>query len=112
MTSAPTNDAARLRVRADLLRDDLSRLGPTPAFGSPSLVAQTTAIQAYPIVARSFFGCTPLTVLGPEIEGGAGVLTPGSATFLALNVGTAVPPIGTTILATFVESRWVFRYDG
>ena len=84
----------------------------SPAFGAPSLVAQTEIINNYPSAPRQFYACTVQTVLGNEVEGGAGTLSPNPSTFYALNLGTAVPPVGTTILATFVESRWVFRFDG
>ncbi len=106
------DDAQRLRMRDDLLLDDLSRGEPRPSFGSPSLVAQTRTIQTYPTAAQRFYACTPQTVLGKEVEGGAGTLSAGSGTFFALNIGSAVPPVGTSVLATFVESRWVFRFDG
>ena len=41
----------------------------------------------------------------------ATIATDGN-TFFALNLGTAIPPQGTPIVATFVGNRWVFRYDG
>ncbi len=99
-------------VRDDALLDSLSRRDRDPRFGSPSLVAQTTTIAAYPTSAQRFFACVPQTVLGAEVEGGPALVPPGTSTFFALNLGTAVPPTGTDVLATFVESRWVFRYDG
>ena len=106
------DEAKRLRARDEALDDDLSRRGRAPSFGSPGIVAQTTTIKTYPTSAQRFYACVPQTVLGAEVEGGAGSFSPGSATFFALNLGTAVPPSGTNVLATFVESRWVFRYDG
>ena len=112
MSLQSLDETKRLRTRDDALADGLSRRDRFPSFGSPSLVAQTKAIQAYPTSAQRFFACIPQTVLGKEVEGGAGTLTPDSATFLALNLGSAVPPVGTNILATFVDSRWVFRFDG
>lgn len=112
MTDPSLDDARRLRARDEALSDDLSRRNPAPAFGSPSLVAQTKAIAAYPTAAQRFFACTPRTVLGREVEGEAGALTSTGSTLLALNLGSAIPPAGTDVLVTFVDSRWVFRYDG
>ena len=112
MSSQSFDEAKRLRARDAALLDDLSRRGRFPSFGSPSLVAQTKAISTYPTSPQRFFACVPQTVLGAEVEGGPGTLSPNPATFFALNLGTAVPPVGTNLLATFVESRWVFRYDG
>ena len=113
MSDKPAPDEAkRLRIRDEALLDGWNRSDPHPSFGSPSLVANTKTIQTYPTTAQKFYACVPQTVLGKEVEGGAGVLTPGQATFFAFNLGTATPPEGTSILATFVESRWVFRFDG
>jgi hypothetical protein len=105
------DDARRLFSREISLTDDSTRGDLNPAFGSPSILAQTATINTYPSTAQSYFACLPLTLLGTEKEGAAGVLTPGSATFFALNLGSTVPPAGTQVLTTFVGSRWVFRYD-
>ena len=112
MTGQPLDESRRLRARDEALADGLTRLDPAPTFGTPSLVAQTKAITTYPTSAQRFFACTPRTVLGREVEGGAGALTSTGATLLALNLGTAIPPAGTDVLVTFVDSRWVFRFDG
>ena len=72
----------------------------------------TTTIKSYPTSAQRFYGCVPQTLLGVEVEGGPGSFTQEPSTFFALNLGTSIPPPGTNVLATFVESRWVFRYDG
>jgi hypothetical protein len=105
------DNARRLFARETTLTDDLTRGDLNPAFGSPSTLAQTTTISTYPTTAQSYFACLPLMLLGTEKEGAAGVLTLGSATFFALNLGSTVPPSGTQVLTTFVGSRWVFRYD-
>lgn len=106
-----SDDAKRLRLRGDAINDDLSRQDVDPAIGAPSLVAKTTTLSAYPTSAKCFFACVPQVLLGAEVEGGAGSLTPGDSTFFALNLGGTAPPVGTQILATFVGNRWVFRYD-
>ena len=105
------DDARRLFTRDNTLVHDLTRSGLNPAFGSPSILAQTTTISTYPTTAQSYFACLPLTLLGTEKEGGSGVTTAGSATFFALNIGSTIPPSGTQVLTTFIGSRWVFRYD-
>ena len=112
MSDTYWDDARRLRIDGADLLDNLTRHDRDPSFAMPCLVAQTKTLSSYPSAAQKFFACAPLTVLGPEVEGSAGTITPGSATFLALNLGSAVPPAGTNIVATFVDSRWVFRFDG
>ncbi len=106
------DEAKRLRIRDAALEDGIGRGGRAPAFGMPCLVARTKALAGYPTAAARFYACAPITVLGPEVEGGPAAITLGPSTFFALNLGSAVPPVGTDVLATFVDSRWVFRHDG
>jgi len=106
------DEAKRLRIRDAALADVLSQAGHDPSLGMPCLVAQTKTLSSYPASAQRFFACSPLTVLGPEVEGGPGTLTPGTSTFFALNLGLAVPPVGANILVTFIDNRWIFRFDG
>ncbi len=112
MTDRQDDEAARLRGVEAARVDRSGRRDRDFTAGTPSLVAQTTTQKTYPTSAPRFYACLPMTVLGPEVEGGPGTLTPGATTFLALNLGSAVPPAGTSILATFVDNRWVFRHDG
>ena len=109
---AQQDEVRRLRIRDAALVDGLGRRDRDQTFGMPCLLAQTKKISSYPTVAQSFYACAPSSLLGPEVEGGAGTVTPGPSTFFALNLGSVVPPIGTNILATFVDNRWVFRFDG
>jgi len=106
------DDSKRLRIRDDALVNGLSQLGRDPSLGMPCLLVSTKMIKSYPTSSQSFYACSPLTVLGREVEGGAGTLTPGTSTLFALNLGSAIPPIGANVVATFVDNRWVFRYDG
>jgi hypothetical protein len=110
--SSVQDDSKRLREVDVALGVELSQAVRDPSPGMPCLLAQTTTISSYPSSAQNFYACTPLSVLGAEDEGGQGTITPGSSTFLALNLGTAVPPAGSKVLATFVDNRWVFRFDG
>ena len=105
------DEAKRLRVRDDAITGDLSVVPYLADPGTPCLVARTTRLATYPTSARSFFACTPVPVLGAEVEGGAATLTPLTPTFYALNLGGAIPPQGTDVIASFVGNRWVFRYD-
>jgi hypothetical protein len=50
---------------------------------------------------------------GAETEGGAvSYVQTSSNVFYALNLGSQVPPDGTTLVAHAVGGRWCFRYDG
>jgi len=105
------DDAKRLRIRDVALVDGFSQTGRDPSLGMPCVVAQTKKVSKYPTSAQQFYACSSVTILGLEVEGGAGTTTSGTSTFFALNLGTAVPPLGANVVATFVDSRWVFRYD-
>ncbi len=105
------DEAKRLRVRDAAIAGDLSAAPYLADPGTPCLVAQTTRVSTYPTSAQSFFACSPVAVLGAETEGAPAVLTALSPIFFALNLGSAIPPQGTDVIASFVGNRWVFRYD-
>jgi hypothetical protein len=82
-------------------------------YASPACVGVTTEISAYPTSTGSYFAFNPGTITSTETEGGAGAISADTTTVLyALNVGTSVPPEGTSLCIHSVGGRWVFRYDG
>lgn len=91
--------------------EELVRQDADPPLGLPTVLAVTRQISAYPTTPRCFFACQPVTVMGAEVEGAAATVSDRPGSFFALNIGTALPPIGTEVLATLVGNRWVFRYD-
>jgi hypothetical protein len=105
------DDLKRLSSRETALADDVKRRDSDPSLGSPSVLARTTTLLAYPTSAQCFYACQPLAVLGTEAEGAPGAVSPESSTFFALNLGGTIPPPGSQVVATFVGNRWVFRYD-
>jgi hypothetical protein len=105
------DNVRRLFIREAALADEAVRQDSDPPIGAPTLLACTKILSSYPTVAQCFFACQLLILLGAEVEGGSGVVTGVNATFFALNLGSAVPPIGTQVLVTFAGNRWVFRYD-
>ncbi|MCA1684586.1 MAG: hypothetical protein LC745_01090 [Planctomycetia bacterium] len=105
------DDAGRSFAREAALADDVKRRDSDPTLGLPNLLARTTTLGNYPSTAQSYYACLPLTLLGAEVEGGSGLVSATSSTFFALNLGSAVPPSGTQVLAARVDNRWVFRYD-
>lgn len=106
----PGTEAERLRIVDQGRIDDATRGLPEPAAGAPSVLAVTTTISTYPTSAAAFYGCVAQAVFGSETEGGSPTLT-AAETFLALNLGSAVPSPDTPVICTFVDNRWVFRYD-
>lgn len=105
------DEAAILRARIAALEAALSP-DAGQAAGAASMVVQTTTIAAYPTVAASFFAVVQCDATGSEVEGGPGTITPNKGKFVALNIGTAIPPLGTNLVITRPGGRWIFRYDG
>ncbi len=102
----------RLRSRDD---DDRAGRAVPPgqaSRGAPTMVGRTKTVGTYPTAAGKFYACSPVGVTGAETEGASGTTTPDtSATIYAFNLGSAIPASGTDVLLTFVNSRWVFRWD-
>jgi hypothetical protein len=100
-----------LRERQQGDSDALDRDG-GDVFGSAALVVRTGMTTTYPTTSNVYYTCSSYQITGTEVEGGAGSLTADSGLLMALNLGTAIPPIGTAVVAHSVGGRWVFRYDG
>jgi hypothetical protein len=100
------------RDRLAVLADDLDRALDGQPESALALVALTFQESSYPAQAKCLYACKVQLVGGPEAEGASGTLTPTTATIYAYNLGSAVPPQATAILATQVGDRWTFRYDG
>lgn len=108
------NDLRILRDRQWAGRDSLdNELGGDGASGSAAMLAQTTTVKTYPTSASAFYAVVPCDVDGPETEGAPASygIQAGSVSF-AINLGTQIPPVGTTIVCHAVGGRWCFRYDG
>lgn len=104
-------EITRLRITDAHATDARTRTAPGDTAGAASCVGQTTTITTYPTTAGAFYAMLPVMVTGAETEGTAGTLTVGTGTFLALNLGTAIPPTGTNVVCTLASHRWTFRYD-
>jgi len=106
------DDARTQRDRTEGLADDLDRaLGDDAPCSSVELV-KTFTETTYPTTAGALYACKVQLLSGAEVEGGAGTVTATTAELYAYNLGTAVPPSGTLLLATQVGDRWTVRYDG
>ena len=70
-------------------------------------------MTTYPTAAGVFYAANPTEIDGSEVEGGAATYTADTSQVIyCLNTGTAIPPVGTRVVAEAVGGRWVFRYDG
>jgi hypothetical protein len=89
-----------------------SSLAGVETRGSAAMLAQTTTVSAYPTTASAFYAVVPCNIDSVESEGAAATYVPqaGQVTY-AFNLGTQIPPSGTTIVCHAVGGRWCFRYD-
>jgi hypothetical protein len=101
------------RERIAALVAAVDQLGPSGDGGSAARLVTTVAVSSYPTAAGVYYGCNPTEADGAEVEGGAASYTADTTQVMyVLNQGTAVPPVGTRVIASAVGGRWVFRYDG
>jgi hypothetical protein len=108
------NDLRILRDRQAAAKDALDRqaAGSDP-FSSATMCAITTTVTTYPTTAAAFYACNPELLSGAETEGAPATFTADTATVVyVLNLGTAIPPVATKIVAHSAGGRWTFRYDG
>lgn len=102
-----------LKLRLDRDDDEATATqapGPGPA-GAITRVGITKTVATYPTTAGAFYAMQSAGVMGAQVEGGAGIVTGKGDTWYALNLGSAIPPVGTKVLCTFIKYRWVFRHD-
>lgn len=106
------SEARLLRDRHQAAEDRISRSqSPTPD-GARSLLVTTTVDTTYPTTAGAFYACFVTEVSGPETEGSAPTFTQQTQIIHVLNLGTVVPPEGTSMLAESQGGIFVSRYDG
>ena len=107
------NDARVLRDRMRFSDDALDRAAVADPFASAAAVGVTTMVTTYPTTANAYYAFNPGIITGLETEGTAATPAPDATTvYMALNVGSGIPPIGTPIVIHAVGGRWVFRFDG
>ena len=107
------NDIRIVRERQALVRATSDRLAPFLEEGSVAILAKTSTVSVYPSVPGACYACVPLHVDGPELEGSVATFSADPSRILfAFNLGKAVPPVGTKLIATSCGGRWSFRYDG
>jgi hypothetical protein len=102
------DDAARLRILQGAADDSASRNPPSNDSGVPCVVAKVFGGASSGL---NYFTMRAQRVTGAETEGGPGTLTDAGYSFVALNLGSATPATSTAVICTFVDWRWVFRYD-
>lgn len=102
-----------VRDRQFELVGDVDRLPGAAEGGIAAMLLRTIDGGSYPTAAATVYACYPVLSDAGDSEGDDPDLTEdSSAVIFAANVGSAVPDIGTDVIAHAVGGRWVFRYDG
>jgi hypothetical protein len=106
------DEARTLRSRMAAMQAEIDRLDSEPSDGNPAMLVETFDDGDYPTTVAAYFACHPVTVGGVEAEGEAVTFDVGTGTVHCLNLGTAIPPAGTKLVARSVDGRWAFEYHG
>lgn len=107
------SDARVMRCRQEDTASAARRTASAGHHSSEAMLVQTHVRGTYPAVASAFYACSPLRIDGSETEGASASFTADpSRSFLALNLGSKVPPVGTKLIVHAGGGRWTFRYDG
>jgi hypothetical protein len=101
-----------LRSRVDDLAARLGSALDRDRSDSPSVLGKTFALSVYPTAAGRFYAMHPVALSGTPSEGATPTVTVGTTYFYAYNLGSAIPPAGTTVVCRRASRRWLFRYDG
>jgi len=105
-------DARILRDRQEAAFAATSRMASSAEEGSAAILVQTRAETRYPTTPGAFYACSPVSIDGPETEGAAAaVLTDASRLLFVYNLGNAIPPVGSKLVAHSCGGRWVVRFD-
>lgn len=106
-------DARQLRIDLEALREEVAH-ALHPVVTMPEHTVCKTATQTtYPTTANAYYYCDECRVGGDETEGGAGTVTALTGRHLtAYNIGSAIPPVGTSIIVHAKDGRFTFNYCG
>jgi len=81
-------------------------VGASSSAGSPGFVGKVTSTGANLAVGK-FFLATPTTILGAEVDGGAGSLADGTGPIAVYALGPVAPAAGDYLACRRVDHRWV-----
>lgn len=106
------NDSRVLRERSLAAQEALDRSPDLPSDAAAAVLAQTVAIGTYPTTLNVAYDCVAVEIDGEEDEGAtATYVATSSNAFLAVNLGSQIPPVGTILICHAVGGRWCFRWD-
>lgn len=107
---------ATMRAAQETLRQiqrTREALDVTPAGKGASMLVQVSTAGSFPATAQAVYVVVPAEADAEDDEGASATYTPDNdSAFYCINLGSSIPPQGTTIIAHAVGGRWTMRYDG
>jgi hypothetical protein len=115
MTAAGVDPDLELRLLREAvagLERALDALGEPDVSGSLALAAVTVSGGSYPTAgaAGTAFLVQALEVVAPEAEGASAAVTTRPGSFLAVNLASGLPAVGTEVIVYNTGAAWVFAY--
>lgn len=106
------SDSRIEREREAALSAALDRLGGPAGEGSLSALVQTTVETTYPTSANTYYAVNPVEIDGGQSEGDTPTFTADvTRTYHAYNLGSAIPPEGSIVVAHSRAGRWFFTFN-
>lgn len=114
--NALCDTAALIRTANQYLRETAQNRAARdadPSAAGSAMLGVTSTDGNYPTNATSVYVVTPQELDADDSEGATSTPTSDDTqNVYAVNLGTAVPPMGTQVVCHAVGGRWTFRYDG
>ena len=104
------DESRTLRARQSDLGDEIDRQPLADIGTSAALLVRTVAVSSYPTTAGVAYGVQALDLSVSEAEGATPTLTVLAGKFFAINLGSNIPPVGTSLLVELVQGKYVFVY--
>lgn len=107
------SDARVMRSRQSDASDYLDRSAQNQPYGNAAMCVITATQTTYPTSPGSYFAAHPTILSAVEQEGSPATFTDDTSTWVyGMNLGSAIPGVGTRLIFHGGSGRWAFRYDG
>jgi hypothetical protein len=112
MPAGPHIEMRINRERIASAEDFADRTSTTPDDYSISVLVQTTTDGSYPTIPQAIYACNTGYYNCDSAEASTATFVADGKKAYVLNIGTAIPTVGTTMVAKTAGNKWIFRYDG
>ncbi len=99
-----------MRLESLSLQEQIDATARAQTIAPGHMLVTTATKTTYPTTPNAFYYCTAQSISGPATEGGTATVTGLSVKLYAYNLGTTIPPVGTTRVAHLTSGTWTFQY--